>query len=170
MTPLMVEAEEPATIKAVALNDAILFTAPLELRIMSAAVDTCIVLSAMLAAAAAAALTVGSLPTLESLTTRTALTQLIPMALAAGVTFLIFTALYQLLFFSFSESTPGMKYARIGLCTFSDETPTRAQLRRRVLHTLLAACPLGLGLLWSWVDTERLGWHDRLSRTYQRSY
>jgi hypothetical protein len=170
MTPLMVEAEEPATIKAVALSDALLFTAPLELRIMSAAVDTCIVLSAMLAAAAAAALTVGSLPTLEPLTTRTALTQLIPLALAAGVTFLIFTALYQLLFFSFSESTPGMKYARIGLCTFSDENPTRAQLRRRVLHTLLAACPLGLGLLWSWIDTERLGWHDRLSRTYQRSY
>jgi hypothetical protein len=170
MTPLMVEAEEPATIKAVALNDAILFTAPLEFRIMSAAVDSCIVLSAMLAAAAAAALTVGSLPALEPLTTRAALTQLIPMALAAGVTFLIFTALYQLLFFSFSESTPGMKYARIGLCTFSDENPTRAQLRRRVLHTLLAACPLGLGLLWSWIDTERLGWHDRLSRTYQRSY
>ena len=100
MTPLMVEAEEPATIKAVALSDALLFTAPLELRIMSAAVDTCIVLSAMLAAAAAAALTVDSLPALEPLTLRTALTQLIPMALVVGVTFLIFTALYQLLFFT----------------------------------------------------------------------
>ncbi len=63
-----------------------------------------------------------------------------------------------------------MKYARIGLCTFTDENPTRAQLRRRILASLLSACPLGLGLLWSWIDTERLGWHARISRMYQRSY
>ena len=83
---------------------------------------------------------------------------------------LILTTLYQLLFFTFSNATPGMNYARIGLCTFSDENPTRAQMRRRALAFLLSAIPLGLGLLWSWIDSDRLGWHDRLSRMYQRSY
>ena len=28
----------------------------------------------------------------------------------------------------------------------------------------------GLGFLWSLFDEDRLGWHDRITRTYQRSY
>ena len=43
-------------------------------------------------------------------------------------------------------------------------------MRRRVFATVLAACPLGLGLLWMWMDDDRLGWHDRMSRMYQRAY
>jgi len=78
--------------------------------------------------------------------------------------------IYQFLFFTFSEATPGMRYARIGLCTFSDDNPTRAAMRRRILAVLLSACPLGLGFLWAWLDEEGLGWHDRISRMYQRSY
>jgi uncharacterized RDD family membrane protein YckC len=35
---------------------------------------------------------------------------------------------------------------------------------------LLSALPLGLGLLWAVFDEDRLGWHDRISGTYQRSY
>jgi uncharacterized RDD family membrane protein YckC len=78
--------------------------------------------------------------------------------------------LYQALFFSFSESTPGMRCARIALCTFDDENPTRRAMRRRILAVLLSACPLGLGLLWAAFDEDRLAWHDRLTRTYQRTY
>jgi hypothetical protein len=78
--------------------------------------------------------------------------------------------LYQMLFFSFAEATPGMRYARIGLCTFSDQNPTRKAMRRRVLATLLAASPLGIGLAWAFMDEQRLGWHDRMSRMYQRAY
>ena len=43
-------------------------------------------------------------------------------------------------------------------------------MRRRALAFLLSAMPCGLGLLWTWIDTDRLTWHDRLSRLYQRSY
>jgi len=75
-----------------------------------------------------------------------------------------------MLFFSLTGDTPGMRYARIGLCTFGDRNPTRKAMRRRVLATLLAACPLGLGLAWACLDEERLGWHDRMSRMYQRAY
>jgi len=85
-------------------------------------------------------------------------------------TLLLFYTLYQLLFFSLNEATPGMRAARIGLCTFGDDNPSRPEMRRRVLATLLAACPLGVGLLWAFLDGDRLGWHDRMSRMYQRSY
>ena len=93
------------------------------------------------------------------------------MALAASVLVLaLLYLLYQALFFSFSESTPGMRSTRIALCTFDDENPTRRAMRRRVLAVLLSVCPLGLGLLWAAFDEDRLAWHDRLTRTYQRTY
>ncbi len=63
-----------------------------------------------------------------------------------------------------------MRMARIALCTFGDENPTRSELRRRIGATVLATCPMGLGLIWGWFDDDRLGWHDRMTRTYQRSY
>jgi uncharacterized RDD family membrane protein YckC len=78
--------------------------------------------------------------------------------------------LYQLLFFSLADATPGMRYAKIALCTFSDENPTRAALRGRIAALLLSALPLGLGFLWILFDEDGLGWHDRITQTYQRSY
>ena len=93
------------------------------------------------------------------------------LALASSVLVLaLLYLLYQALFFSFSESTPGMRCARIALCTFDDENPTRRAMRRRVLAVLVSVCPLGLGLLWATFDEDRLAWHDRLTRTYQRTY
>ncbi len=77
---------------------------------------------------------------------------------------------YGLLFFTFGDQTPGMRYARIGFCTFADENPSRAALRKRVLTQLLAMVPFGMGLLWALLDEDSLGWHDRLSRMYQRAY
>ena len=79
-------------------------------------------------------------------------------------------AAYQWLFFRFGESTPGMLYARIALCTLDDNNPTRRAMQRRVGALLLSALPLGLGLLWAVFDEDHLGWHDRISGTYQRSY
>jgi uncharacterized RDD family membrane protein YckC len=93
------------------------------------------------------------------------------LALATSILVLaLLYLLYQALFFSFSEATPGMRFARIALCTFDDENPSRRAMRRRILAVLLSVCPLGLGLLWATLDEDRLAWHDRLTRTYQRSY
>ena len=83
----------------------------------------------------------------------------------------LFGIAYLVLFFAFSDQgTPGMRYARIALCTFDDNNPTVGQSLMRIPAMLLAALPLGAGLLWSVVDRENLGWHDRLSKTYQRKY
>jgi uncharacterized RDD family membrane protein YckC len=89
---------------------------------------------------------------------------------AAALALLAVFVAYQWLFFRFSENTPGMLYARIALCTLGDDNPTRRAMRRRVGALLLSALPLGLGLLWAVFDEDGLGWHDRISGTYQRSY
>jgi uncharacterized RDD family membrane protein YckC len=144
-------------------------TAPFSLRLMAAIVDGCIVTAALLAFIAAFAFTVGKL---DGPATASAGIRIAPQAaaIAAAAIFAVFTLLYQLLFFTLSEATPGMRYARIALCTFADDNPTRTAMRRRILATILAACPLGIGFLWAWLDEDGLGWHDRISRMYQRSY
>lgn len=76
--------------------------------------------------------------------------------------------LYYGMFFALPVGTPGMKYAGIGLCTFDNQIPTRAQLRRRLVAMLLSLLPVGLGLVWSVFDEDHLSWHDRFSKTYLR--
>jgi hypothetical protein len=76
--------------------------------------------------------------------------------------------LYQAFFLMIAMSTPGMMYARISLCTFDDENPTRVQLRDRIGALLISLLPVGLGFAWSVFDEDRLCWHDRISRTYLR--
>jgi uncharacterized RDD family membrane protein YckC len=78
--------------------------------------------------------------------------------------------LYQTLFFSFAGATPGMRCARIALCTFEGGNPTRKAMRRRIVAALLSASPLGLGFFWATLDEDRLTWHDRIARVYLRSY
>ncbi len=93
-----------------------------------------------------------------------------PAMVAAAVALAGFFALYQWLFFTYAHGTPGMHYAKIALCTFEDENPVRKTLQQRVGAFFLAGLPLGLGFLWALLDDDRLGWHDRMTRTYQRSY
>lgn len=91
-----------------------------------------------------------------------------PAELLGAIGLALIGMLYYALFFALPASTPGMKYAGIGLCTFDDQTPTRAQLRRRVGAMFLSLLPVGLGLVWSIFDEDHLSWHDRYSQTYLR--
>jgi uncharacterized RDD family membrane protein YckC len=152
-------------------------TAPLGLRVMASIVDGCIILAGLLAFTAAFALTLGHLPAAPQLQASAQIpSQLnLPMNLQTAAISTVavlgfLTLLYHLLFFTLAEATPGMRYARIGLCTFNDENPTRSAMRRRLFAMLLSACPMGLGFLWACLDEDRMGWHDRISRIYQRSY
>lgn len=90
--------------------------------------------------------------------------------LGAILAFLLAGLLYNTLFLTLAEATPGMRFARISLCTFDGQIPTRAQLRSRLGALLLSMVPLGLGVAWALFDDDRLSWHDRLSRTYPRMY
>jgi uncharacterized RDD family membrane protein YckC len=128
-------------------------------RLLAAVVDGALVTLAYLAAAVVVIASTTHPPA-----GRTAL-----IASACGLT--LFWMLYEYLFLSYAEEgTPGMRYARIALCTFEDENPTLEQMRMRIPAMLLAALPGGLGLVWALWDKEHLGWQDRLTKTYQRKY
>jgi uncharacterized RDD family membrane protein YckC len=143
-------------------------------RVRAAAIDGAFILMGFLVFAATSLVASGS-------TAHTSLTQLLlsaatgpaatrPPLGAMAAALVIFYLLYQMLFFSLSEATPGMRSARIAFCTFADENPTRRAVRRRALAVLVSILPFGLGFLWATLDDDRLAWHDRLTRIYQRSY
>ncbi|GAA3752557.1 RDD family protein [Terriglobus aquaticus] len=134
------------------------YAASLERRVMAAAVDGCCVGVAFLLAVAAAGMAGGALPT-----------GLFALG-ASAVTLLLFGVGYLLLSFTLSGQTVGMRYARIALCTFGDDNPTRSAMRRRLFAMGLSAVSLGLGFAWAMLDDDKLGWHDRISRMYQRAY
>jgi uncharacterized RDD family membrane protein YckC len=136
-----------------------LLVAPLSDRLLASVVDGALVTLAFMAAAVVVIASTAHPPT-----GRIAL-------MAAGCGLLFFGLLYQFLFLSYAEEgTPGMRYARIALCTFDDDNPAIEQMRMRIPALLLAALPAALGLFWALVDRDHLGWHDRLTRTYQRKY
>lgn len=139
-------------------EDLLLHVAPLGHRAMAGLVDFSLTLAAFLLFIVVFAASTTHLPS-----GRVAL-------VGAGAILLAMWILYQFLFFSLTNATPGMRYAKIALCTFDDDNPTRSSLRTRILAMLLSALPLGLGFLWSLFDEDTLGWHDRITRTYQRSY
>ena len=93
-----------------------------------------------------------------------------PAAIAAAATLAGIAIVFHLLFFTFSDQTPGMRYASVALCTFSGERPTRRAIRARLFAAILAALPLGLGLWWAFFDKDRLTWPDRITRIYLREY
>ncbi len=141
-----------------AFDDLPLHVAPLGHRAMAGLVDFSLTLAAFLLFSVVFAASTTHLPS-----GRVAL-------VGAGAILLTMWILYQLLFFTLTDTTPGMRYAKIALCTFEDENPSRSAMRTRIAAMLLSALPLGLGFLWSLFDEDTLGWHDRITRTYQRSY
>ncbi len=83
--------------------------APVSRRLMAAMVDGCCIGATLVGFATVASYISGA--GLQAMSK--------PMLAGAAVfTFAIAALLYQLLFFSLNEATPGMRYARIGLCTF----------------------------------------------------
>jgi uncharacterized RDD family membrane protein YckC len=158
--PIRLDSRPAESEREAELQDAVipLMTAPLEDRIMAGIFDL-----ALIVAAFAVFVLV-----FVACTTHPPMGK--PAMLGAAVILAGFGLLYHYLFFKFAEGTPGMRYAKIALCTFEDENPTRQEMCRRVLYLMLSAAPLGLGFAWAWFDPDRLSWHDRLSRIYQRSY
>jgi hypothetical protein len=150
--PMANRAVEAAAVHATSALD----LAPFGLRLMAATVDGALITGAFLVAAAMVGGHVKAVPSIKEL-------ELVAVLALAAI-----AMLYQALFFTLAEATPGMRYARISLCTFDDEIPSRAQLRSRLVALLLSLLPLGLGIVWAIFDEEHLSWHDRLSRTYQR--
>ena len=151
-TPATVRAAEPEPSRP----QLRIFLAPLGYRLMAMAVDACLILAGFFAVAVMVA---GRMSQPPALHTTEAL-------VALGLVLAGFA--YHTLFCTLGLCTPGMRYAGIAFSTFADESPTRAQLRRRLGAMALSTLPMGLGLAWSVFDEDHLSWHDRISQTYLR--
>ena len=152
--PTILDADAPAFMAAAPLPQ----TAPFRRRVMAVAIDFALILSAFAGCTAVAIHVAHTEPTG------------MPAVISAAGVLCAFYLLYQMLFFSFSNQTPGMRLARIGFCTMTDGHPTRAAIRRRLLALGIALCPAGLGVFWAVLDEDGLGWHDRISQMYPRCY
>ena len=132
--------------------------APVSRRALSIAFDVALIGAALVTAATLAATKTAVLPGLRT------------VEIGSVVALVMVSGLYLALFFTLAKATPGMRYARIRLCTFDGQTPTRTQRTTRLIAMLISVLPLGLGILWSIFDDDGMAWHDRLSRTYLRRY
>jgi uncharacterized RDD family membrane protein YckC len=141
-----------------AVDDEEIYQAPLSLRLMAAVVDASLVTAATLVLGFELVTRLHGYPSVRA------------AELGAAAALMIVSALYLVLFYGFAESTPGMRYAHIALSTFDGRRPRRAEKFRRLAALLLSVLPVGVGVLWSIFDEDHLSWHDRLSRTYLRSY
>jgi uncharacterized RDD family membrane protein YckC len=133
-----------------------LLLAPLGLRLMALVVDGALIIGLFSLAAFVTAAKMAQPPVGK------------PAEMMAVVGLALTLLLYHALFFRLAVSTPGMKYAGIGLCTFAGKSPTRVQLRKRLGAMFLSLLPMGLGIVWAVFDEDHLSWHDRISQTYLR--
>jgi uncharacterized RDD family membrane protein YckC len=148
--------ELPASASAVDQSTVRFPVAPMSLRLMAAAVDCALILASFVFAGFLVAHQFSHPPEGKA-------GEVLGVCLLA-----VIGLLYYAFFFAFPVCTPGMRYAGIGLCTFDDQSPTRAQLRRRLGAMALSLLPVGLGIAWSIFDDDHMSWHDRYSQTYLR--
>ncbi|MFL6299239.1 MAG: RDD family protein [Terriglobales bacterium] len=78
----------------------------------------------------------------------------------------VFTwTLYQYIFLVHRGQSLGMQFAQLEICTFDGERAWRTERRRRVWGLALSCASMGLGFVWALMDEDRLGWHDRITRS-----
>jgi uncharacterized RDD family membrane protein YckC len=68
-------------------------------------------------------------------------------------------------FWTHGGQTLGMRAWRIRVVRADGNPLEWRRALLRFVATIVAALPLGLGLWWGMLDTERRGWHDRLAGT-----
>ena len=136
----------------------VLYLAPMGYRLLAAAVDGSLIVGLVCGAVGVMGGYIQHPPTMKA------------AELGAVGALIVAAALYHAMFLMFARATPGMRYARIALCTFEDANPTPEQLKGRLVAMMLSLLPVGLGVAWSIFDEDHLSWHDRLSRTYLRKY
>lgn len=147
---------EPARVERAAPLQAepALALAPMHQRVLATVVDGSLICAAFLGAGFLASTYAKAFPPIRE------------MEIGSAVALALIAVFYQAVFFTLARATPGMKYARLELRTFTDRRPARFQRCTRMAALLLSMLPMGLGVLWALFDEQHLCWHDRLSKTY----
>jgi uncharacterized RDD family membrane protein YckC len=82
-----------------------------------------------------------------------------------GAALPLIAATYGLMFAVAGAETAGMACAHLKLTTFDGFKPDMRQRMCRFAGSCLSLCTV-IGLAWSLVDEESLGWQDHISRTF----
>jgi len=88
-----------------------------------------------------------------------------PNLLVFGGVLLLFSAIYGAMWALGGGETMGMCWTQLKLVTFDGFEPDRRQRWMRFLGSALSFCTV-IGIAWSLVDEEGLGWQDHMSRTF----
>jgi len=73
---------------------------------------------------------------------------------------------YKVLWTFAGADTIGMQAAGLRLVDFDGRVPSPAQRHQRLAGELVSTLAAGVGLVWAFVDQERLTWHDHMSGTF----
>ncbi|MFZ0321021.1 MAG: RDD family protein [Candidatus Sulfotelmatobacter sp.] len=87
------------------------------------------------------------------------------LGVIAGLASVLWAA-YQYLLLVYAGTTSGLRVARLELLRFDEKRATRRLRRWRVLASFLSAASLGMGYVWVFLDEDSLCWHDRITHTY----
>ncbi len=82
-----------------------------------------------------------------------------------GASLVLIALTYGLFYAVAASETAGMRCAQLKLTTFDGFKPDGKQRLLRFLGSCMSICTL-LGLAWSLVDEESLGWQDHISGTF----
>ncbi len=128
--------------------------APMSRRVLAGAIDTLLVLTALVAFAYIFFRITAIVPSLQQ---------------AAGISvslIALFWITYQYFLLVYAGTTPGLKLAHLQLSRFDGSAVPKRIRRWRVLASALSGLSLALGYAWCFLDEDRLCWHDRITRTY----
>lgn len=73
---------------------------------------------------------------------------------------------YKLLWTMSGQDSFGMQKVGLTVVDFDGNPPSQERRYQRFFGSLLSILAAGMGLLWSFVDEDRLTWHDHISNTF----
>jgi len=151
---IMLETEQPEEPQPRPGLEIPLQPCPMSRRIIAAALDSVLVLSAY---------GVFGYIFLKLTKAMPAVHQTLPVAVVIAIA--LWTG-YQYLLLTYSGSTPGLRLVKLRVSHFDGSAVTRRRRRWRVLASVLSGVSLGLGFAWCFLDEDSLCWHDRITHTY----
>lgn len=84
--------------------------------------------------------------------------------LAAAV--LTVPVFYKLMWVFVGVDSPGTRQAHLRVVDFDGNPPSRQRRYLRLAGSFLSVLAAGIGVLWSFVDEDKLMWHDHISSTF----
>ena len=129
--------------------------APIALRIRAGLIDVSLMATGCVVAAIVFRLGIGGGFTLDR--------HVIPFLALALVTIPLF---YRLLWAFAGLDSLGMQMAGLRLVDFDGNPPSQERRYHRIFGSTLSVLAAGMGLIWSFVDQDRLSFHDHISSTF----